>query len=259
MPSPAFQFYPDDFVGSGVVQAAEADEIGAYVLLLCLDWGEQGFVFEEKRLARVCRLSVQRFRVVWSHLAAKFPARDGRHYNTRLDKERVKQAEWRDKSAKGGAASAAKRGKGGASLVGTVVEPPLVPDTQPTGNTPVSSLQSPSPLQKQTTLPASRKKREPGAVEAAPRVTWLTPIGEAWDRENGAGSFPYGQAAKELKPLRDAGHSPEAIARYLGWYLKVRGLDTLDPDPAVILRTRFSPSLRDFRLRFAKFNPERAA
>jgi hypothetical protein len=108
-------------------------------------------------------------------------------------------------------------------------------------------------------LAADSQKRESGPSAAAPRTTWLTPIGDVWDADNGKGSFPYPQAARELKPLRDAGHTPETIAEHLAWYLRVRGLDTLDPDPDVIARTRFTPSLRDFRLRFAKFNPRRAA
>ena len=190
MPSPAFQFYPDDFVGSGVVQAAEADEIGAYLLLLCLDWGEEGFAFDEKRLARVCRLSLPRFRVVWSHLADKFPERDGKHYNPRLEKERIKQAEWREKSAKGGATSAANRAKGGAR----VVEPPHQPEGQPNGNTPVSSLQSPSPLPKATTplLPEHPAK-------AAERGGWPAKVAEAWVRRIGV--IREGRVGKDLHPF----------------------------------------------------------
>ncbi len=102
----------------------------------------------------------------------------------------------------------------------------------------------------------SPNRRESGPIKAE-KTTWLTPIGAAWEAVNGAGSFPYGQAAKELKPLRDAGHEPPVIARRLAWYLEVRGLDTADPDPVVIAKTRFTPNLRDFRLRFARFDPER--
>lgn len=106
-----------------------------------------------------------------------------------------------------------------------------------------------------TTSPAPRKKR---AARASGEVdSWLAPIGGAWESVNGAGSFPYGQAARELKPLIEAGHEPPLIARRLAWYLRVRGLDTADPDPAVIARTRFTPNLRDFRLRFGRFDPDR--
>jgi hypothetical protein len=113
--------------------------------------------------------------------------------------------------------------------------------------------------EKRTTAadPQTRGSRPKGP--AKDRETWLTPIGAAWESVNGAGSFPYGQAARELAPLRKAGLSPDEIGRRLEWYLKVRGLDTLDPDPDVIARTRFTPNLRDFRLRHAKFDRDRAA
>lgn len=45
-----------------------------------------------------------------------------------------------------------------------------------------------------------------------PDTTWLTPICDVYERHFGAGSFPYGQAAKTFKSLRDAGFSSEEIA-----------------------------------------------
>lgn len=207
MPSPAFQFYPDDFVGSGIVQAAEADEIGAYVLLLCLDWGEEGFAFDERRLARVCRLPVQRFRVVWSHLAPKFPPRDGRHYNTRLDKERTKQAEWREKSVKGGLASAAKRVKGGSSVVEPPLQPQGQPEHQPKGNTPVSSLQS--PVTTTTTTPLLPEH----PAKVAGRGNWPASVSAAWSRQIGPRS--PGRVGNDLKLFADQYPDPADAERAL--------------------------------------------
>lgn len=48
--------------------------------------------------------------------------------------------------------------------------------------------------------------------------SWLGPICDVYERHYGAGSFPYGQAGKTLKPLRDAGHSAEEIAARLDRY-----------------------------------------
>ena len=59
-----------------------------------------------------------------------------------------------------------------------------------------------------------------GSSTAVPRATWLTEIGEAWDAEMGAGSFPYGPAAKPLKALVNKGNSVGDIARRLGYYLR---------------------------------------
>lgn len=131
--SPAFQFYPEDFMGSGVVGLSSVEEVGIYVLLLNLDWIETGFVFDESRLARWCRVSRPKFRAAWAHLGSKFPVRDGRHFNPRLEAERVKQAKFRAKQAAAGLASALKRlgsSQPELNLGSTVVQP----DRQPNGN-----------------------------------------------------------------------------------------------------------------------------
>lgn len=101
-------------------------------------------------------------------------------------------------------------------------------------------------------LPPTRKKREPGPK--GERVTWLTPIGAAWEASNGPGSFPYPQAARELEPLTKAGITPDEIARRLAWYLENKGSESVLP-PDQLARKHFTPSLRDFRLRHGKFDP----
>ncbi len=54
------------------------------------------------------------------------------------------------------------------------------------------------------------------------RVTWLTPIADAWEASAGAGSFSTlaGQAAKACQPLIDAGTTPEGIGKRLRKYLR---------------------------------------
>ncbi len=139
--SPAFQWYASDFVST--VASCSAEETGIYILLLAKDWMETGFAFEVGRLARHCKVSEKVFRAAWVHLEAEFPARevDGqlRHFHPRLEAERVKQAEYRDKqSAKGKASAAARASQGelrfnrGSTEGGT--------GAQPEGNSP-----SPSP------------------------------------------------------------------------------------------------------------------
>lgn len=91
------------------------------------------------------------------------------------------------------------------------------------------------------------------ASRSAIVTTWLTPAGTAWEAVNGPGSFPYGQAAKELKAIRDAGIDPEEIGRRMAWYLRVRGIDHPDPTPEMIARTRFTPSVREFRLKHQRY------
>ena len=201
--SPAFQFYPDDFLGSGKVGTMTTDEVGAYTLLLCLEWNETGFVFDEEELARWCRMSRAKFRKAWSRVSRCFEERDGRMYNPRLQKEREKQAEWREKSAKGGRASAQAKAKGGAR----VVQPPLVPN----GNTPVSSLQSPSPVTTQQQLPATAGTAKPSTIRVRkprPAAPWMGLVRPAWT----LGTLPPG-AATQLEPVVAAIGAEETAAR----------------------------------------------
>jgi uncharacterized protein YdaU (DUF1376 family) len=135
--SPAFQLYVDDLLGSGTVQAANTEEVGAYVLLMCYDWQEVGFVYDEERLANVCRLPLPRFRKAWAHLSPKFPERDGRRFNPRLEKERAKQAAWAAKATEKGKRGADVRWHGQCPPDATGIREPM-PDTMPGDGFPVS-------------------------------------------------------------------------------------------------------------------------
>lgn len=96
--SPAFQFYPDDFLGSSKVAVMTPTEIGVYVLLLCMDWNGHGITYNPKLLARFCRVSESEFLSAWEVVGPCFEAReDGKLYNPRLVREREKQAAYRAK------------------------------------------------------------------------------------------------------------------------------------------------------------------
>lgn len=95
----------------------------------------------------------------------------------------------------------------------------------------------------------SQNSREPGPS----RVTWLTPIGLAYEQVYGAGSFPYKQAASEFAPLHKH-HTSEEIARRLAWYLANKGSEQVLTADKLKARN-FTPSLKDFRLRFGAFDP----
>lgn len=107
-------------------------------------------------------------------------------------------------------------------------------------------------------LATPRKKRAARPKEEGP-PHWLHPIGAAWEARYEPGSFPWGQAGAQLKPLIKAGHAPEEIARRLSWYLENKGSEEV-LDPETLRRRHFEPSLKSFRQRFGKFNPsERVA
>jgi uncharacterized protein YdaU (DUF1376 family) len=95
--SPAFQFYPNDFLGSGSVAAMTLEEVGAYWILLCYDWNEEGLPNDRDRLSKWCRVSRKRFEAIWSVIGENFDLVDDRWRNNRLQIERQKQAENRTK------------------------------------------------------------------------------------------------------------------------------------------------------------------
>lgn len=135
---------------------------------------------------------------------------------------------------------------------------PLSRDSRETVATPSRDPRAPTldlgpTTHDQGPLATSRKKRAPRPKgEGVPN--WLAPIGAAWEARYDKGSFPYGQAAGLLKPLTDAGHSPDEIARRLAWYLENKGSEAV-LNPADLARRHFAPSLKDFRQRFGKFDP----
>lgn len=90
--SPAFQFYPDDFLGSSKVAVMTPAEIGIYVLLLCMDWNGHGITYNSKLLARYCRISEPEFLEAWEVVGQCFEEKDGKLFNPRLIREREKQA-----------------------------------------------------------------------------------------------------------------------------------------------------------------------
>jgi uncharacterized protein YdaU (DUF1376 family) len=140
---PAFQFYPDDFIG-GVADMTQS-EVGAYILLLCQQWNRGSIPVEPDRQQLLAKGSVS------EHVLAKFEkSSDGMLRNERMEKERAKQAAFREKQREKGIKSGIARG--------TTVEPRLnhgsqpvepsgQPEPQPNTNSP-SPSPSPSPKEK---------------------------------------------------------------------------------------------------------------
>jgi uncharacterized protein YdaU (DUF1376 family) len=214
VPSPCFQFYPEEFVGSGTVGTADAKEIAVYVLLLCLDWTEGGFVFEPKRLARWCKVSQKVFTVAWKHLSHKFTERDGRFYNNRLDKERTKQEEWRAKSKKGAEITNEKRwgggeddGRGGGQGGDQMATATEVANESPKGRMPLP-LPLPSPELPTTTTPLSAEQ-PPKALGGG----WPAAVAETWVRRIGV--IREGRVGKDLHPFVRLYPSPDDAIRPL--------------------------------------------
>lgn len=135
MKSPAFQFYPTDYIGSQRVRLMSLEEEGAYINLLCSCWQHGSIPSDPQLAARIigkgCTTTV-----ATTVLTMFTPSTEqGRMIHERLEQERGKQEAWRNKSAAGGRKSAEIR-KGGSRVVQQ--------DHQPNGNTLSSSSSSSS-------------------------------------------------------------------------------------------------------------------
>jgi uncharacterized protein YdaU (DUF1376 family) len=98
--SPAFQFYPNDFLSDAKTMVMSTEEIGAYLLLLCACWKEDGLDQDIKKLSRIARLREKKFLTLWENsisVCFYLDRETGKYRQKRLDKELKKQ---QDKSVK---------------------------------------------------------------------------------------------------------------------------------------------------------------
>ncbi len=106
--SPAFQFYPKDFVSDINVITMTLEQRGAYITLLSYCWIEGSLPDDPRVLQALCN-HPSNWDEVWFALEPCFTRSEGRLINTRLEAECKKQAEWRKKSAAGGRKSGFSR------------------------------------------------------------------------------------------------------------------------------------------------------
>lgn len=144
--SPAFQFYPGDFLSDENVAAMSLEERGAYITLLCYCWKEGSIPAETKRIARLLGVRSQVITRLWPGLEPCFreaSGKPGRLVNPRLERERRKQVARRKKLSEAGKKGADARHGDGQATARPVASPSL------------SSSSSSSPSGEKTT--ASRK------------------------------------------------------------------------------------------------------
>jgi uncharacterized protein YdaU (DUF1376 family) len=102
--SPAFQFYPQDFlVGTAMLSA---EETGAYIRLLCYQWTNDGLPNDQVILARIAGCGGNAIASIWHKFGI---CDDGMIRNKRLDEIKNAQTEFRAKQKQ----NAEKRWKSG--------------------------------------------------------------------------------------------------------------------------------------------------
>src|SRR5688572_27765003 len=93
--SPAFQFYRKDFVSGTVTMSLQ--EVGAYMRLLCYAWDVGGVPNDARERARILGCAKAQEADLWKKVGQKFVLSDDVYINERLEGERVKQIERRQR------------------------------------------------------------------------------------------------------------------------------------------------------------------
>ncbi len=94
--SPAFQFYPRDFLSSRKVDRMSMTERGIYITLLAHCWIDRGLPTDMSELAYACRMKADKFERIWTRgvLHQCFELRNDRFVNPRLEVERKVQIDY---------------------------------------------------------------------------------------------------------------------------------------------------------------------
>lgn len=97
--SPAFQFYPKDYLSDPRVRAMTFEQRGLYWEAICICWLEGTLPSDLIELAAILRCPVKRIRKIWPLISRCFDQHGDRLTHKRLDKERAAQADSRDRRA----------------------------------------------------------------------------------------------------------------------------------------------------------------
>jgi uncharacterized protein YdaU (DUF1376 family) len=106
--SPAFQFYPNDFISDRNVVLMSMAERGVYITLLCYAWQEP-LPNDTDRLSRLCGMPLPVFRKLWPAVRICFLEQGEHLIQPRLERERQKQADYRRRQSDRGRASGEAR------------------------------------------------------------------------------------------------------------------------------------------------------
>lgn len=110
--SPAFQFYPRDYLGDRNTIPMTTEENGAYCLLMWFCWENDGLPDDMEELADDARLPVEKFTPMWNKRIKKcfvWDEKRERYFHPRLLKEIKKQRSWKKKKSDAGKQGAASR------------------------------------------------------------------------------------------------------------------------------------------------------
>jgi len=106
--SPAFQFYPKDWLSDPDVVCMNFAQKGAYITLLCYCWLEGQLPKNDDYIRRLLG-NVPKWESLWNGIKHKFEVQGDFLVQPRLEKERIKQEEYRKKKSVAGKKGMKKR------------------------------------------------------------------------------------------------------------------------------------------------------
>lgn len=206
--SPAFRFYPSDFMGSPDVQSMELAEVGAYTFLLCVAWQQDRhgtLPDDDARLRRWSRMSSDQWSYSRDIILSKFPViEEGLRGNRRMMDEAAKQERFSESQR----VKSAKRWDMPKSSQVDAETMPGDKIEEPRGNPSVSVSVSVSKKQKH--------KDEKLPLDSFP--SWISPeLWNHWVEARRAAKKPFPTlhaqelAIKTLTEHRDAGYDTDKI------------------------------------------------
>ncbi len=107
---PMMPWWPSDYIAG--TRAMRIAERGAYCELLFFQWEMGHLPTDHGRLSRLLGLTLEEFEDLWPAIQCKFVARNGGLVNERLESERKKALEKRDRHRRGAEKTNAKRRQG---------------------------------------------------------------------------------------------------------------------------------------------------
>ncbi len=188
--SPAFQFYPKDFLTSERQIGMSATEAGIYMRLICHCWLSTTLPNIPRILAKMAGVSDEEFSSGWPVVRECFYINpQGRLQHARLDKEREKQETFRQEQSRKGQLGAEARWPRPSSGHATAIAEGMAGD----GSSSSSSSSSPiSDLHLQSPISGSQGSINKLVREGAPHTT----------------SEPKNLPAAPSKPKNGNGHPP---------------------------------------------------
>ena len=103
--SPAFQFYPKDFLSDEKVLMMTNQEVGCYIKLLCYCWLEGSIPSDVNKIAKLCGENSSVMAELWPSLKSCFKSTGNylkRLKHCRLEKEREKQDKYHKERSESG-------------------------------------------------------------------------------------------------------------------------------------------------------------